>query len=142
MAITAVQSPVAADTEAIIAQDGGTAARDEAVSLGGTQNRNNIGGEFSATGGSNITVNDPTVLSKALEALQTNNQKFSETIRDIAEDSRTGSSAVLDQALAKVSALAESKQTDGISSLGKLILWGIGIGVAGYALVTYFRTSK
>lgn len=130
MATTAVQSPIAADTEAIIGVDGAVAARDSALSVGGTQNRNNLGGEYSASAGSTITVNDPTVLSKALEALQANNKSFSETLRNLAEDSTKG-----------LTALAESKQTDGLSSLGKIVLMIVALGVGGWALVTYFRTK-
>jgi hypothetical protein len=63
-------------------------------------------------------------------------KKFSDVLNTVAQSSNE----TVASALEKVSALSESKQTDGISSLGKIALSGLGITVAG--AVVYFITRK
>lgn len=136
-----ITTPAAADSEAvsIAGSTAVTTARDGGTSLGGSQNQNNLGGEFYATGtGSNITVNG----AAGAEALAA---KFSETLAQI-NDARSLDSAnttqLVTDALDKVTQLSESKQTDGISAIGKIALWVVALGVGGWVLVNFFSRSK
>ena len=126
-------TPTAADAQAIAASGGSSVAKDQAIVLAGAGNRNNLGGEYTVTGGSNLTING----AAGAEAIAA---KFTEALAQINDSSsldRASSNQLVTDALGKVSALSESKQTDGISSLGRLVLWGLAIGAAGLLIWTW-----
>ena len=116
-----------ADAEAISATTNAVAAKDAGVALGGTNNKNNLGGEYNLSGAANLTING----AAGAEAIAT---KFADSlakINDTASLDREGANQLVTDALGKVASLSESKQTDGLSSLGQLVLWGLGFIVAG-----------
>lgn len=90
------------------------------VALGGVS----LGGANSGS----ITINGAAGVDDATK-------KFGEIISQVSDQS----GKLVENALDKVSALSESKQTAGISSLGKIALWALGIVAVGgvsYALLT------
>jgi hypothetical protein len=147
---------VAADTEAIAVSNstGTAAARDEAVSvtgpgvaakdngmaIGGSGNRNIFGGvEIGGANSGSIIIND----TASTEAVV---KKFTETLAAINDSAGTSTletqkllGSTVSDALEKITSLSESKQTEGITSLGRLALWGLGIILAG---VLVWKWSK
>ena len=97
---------------------------------GGTllQGSNVLGGV--SLGGANsgsITINGNAGVKEATE-------QFAELLNNVSDGARE----TVTTALSEVSKLSESKQTEGISSLGRIALWGLGIvavGVIGYAVL-------
>lgn len=90
------------------------------VALGGVS----LGGANSGS----IVIND-TKASKELA------EKFTDTLKSVSESS----SDTVDKALKQVVSLSESRQTEGISSLGKIALWGVGIVAGGFILWKWIK---
>lgn len=90
------------------------------VALGGVS----LGGANSGS----ITINGAAGVEDATK-------QFSDVLQQVSNQS----GEIVQNALKQVSNLAESKQTQGVSSLGKIALWGLGIiaaGGLGYALLS------
>lgn len=129
----ATDQRVAASDEAVAAGVTGSAASN-GISLGGFLSSNQVGGirtdmmGKTISGGVEVTGNNsaPITINQAagVEAL---GKEFSSVLDTLAESSNN----IVQDALSKVTALSESKQTDGVSSLGRLALWGLGIVVVG-----------
>ena len=116
-----------ADSDAQITSGAsGASARDNAIALTGGSK---IGDEYNAQGGGSITVNNT---AAGAEALAEKFTKSLEAINSTASLDRENSNSLVTDALNRVAALAESKQTEGISSLGKIALWGVGLIVGGF----------
>lgn len=125
----------AAGNEGVAASASGVGAKDNAVALGGTGNKNNLGGEYNLGAGANLTIQG----AAGVEAVAA---KFTDALAQINDTSsldRADQNKLVADSLAKVAALAESKQTDGISSLGKLALWGLAIIAVA---VVFFKKFK
>lgn len=136
-----VSAPAAADSEAVALANsaGNTIARDEAVSVGGAGNAaaKDLGIAQSAgansvqntgiSGNQNSTVTVGYDAGQFQTALQTVGTNISSAVNSQAAAGKES----LNNVLEKITDLAESKQTDGLSNLGKTVLWALVIGVLG-----------
>ncbi len=126
-----------ADNQAQALSGGSVAGKDQAVTLGGSGNKNVLGGEYNVGSNANLTING----AAGAEAIA---GKFTETlaqINDTASLDRANSNQLVTDALNKVAAAATTQATGGISALGQLSLWGLGI-VAAVLVVFFWSKSK
>lgn len=126
-----------ADNEAQIATGSSVVGKDQAVTLAGSGNRNNLGGEYTVGQNATLTING----AAGAEAIA---GKFAETlaqINDTASLDRASSNQLVADALGKVATAATTQATGGISALGQLSLWGLGI-VAAVLMVFFWSKSK
>lgn len=141
-----------ASESAQLGQGGSVLGKDEAVNLGGTLNTNVLGSQ--ATGGGtvgdkgltvgygatsviggvevkgantgSITINEAAGLTELAKS-------FKDTIAQInssASADKIEAQKLVGDALGSIAQLSESKQTEGITALGKLALWGLGLGLS------------
>jgi hypothetical protein len=127
VAISASADVATARDEGQSLSGAGAIGKNDAIVLGGTNNRNNLGGEYTVGNNSTLTIN----AAAGAEAIA---DKFTTALADInasSAEQREGVNNIISDALGKISELSESKQTDGISAIGKVWLWGIVAAVAG-----------
>lgn len=123
---TTTADQTGASEQGVNATSSGTVAQ-SGVSLGGSNNKNNLGGEYNAPGG-NISVGyDAAQFQSSLAAVGGN-------LNSALKAQAANQNETLDKVLGQLSSLAESKQTDGVSGLSKTALWGLGIVAAGFVV--------
>lgn len=124
-----------ASEDAQLASAQSVVGKDDAVVLGGTQNRNVIGNDASqgqgvinngalAIGGAGNNLQGADItLGYDAGQFQTALQSVGSNLSNALNSQSAASNTTLDAVLNKLSALAESKQTDGASAVNKNIVW-------------------
>lgn len=136
---------IVADSEVIgvAGSTGVTAARDEAVALGGTGNKNIIGADAS---GENNTVNSGTLSGNKDSTItvgydagqfQTALQTVGSNLTNALSAQSAAGSETLENVLGKLTDLAESKQTDGESGKNQIVLYVVLAVLAVVAWIFY-----
>ncbi len=129
---TTTADQTGASEAGIVAAANATVAREDSVAIGGQNNRINLGTDASNNTGTLTVGYDAAQFQSALQGVGSN------LTSALSAQSAT-SSDVLDKVLGKLSTLAESKQTDGVSGLSKTALIAIGIVVAGFVVWAFAR---
>lgn len=121
----------ASASNSLISQDQGNAQ-------GGIGNLNLGTNSFNAAGanlgGVTGTTNTGTITFNGAAGAEAIADKFAETINQInstASADKLQAQQLIGEALSKVADLSKSEQTGGISALGQLVLWGLGLVIAG-----------
>ncbi len=124
---------IGASEQGQVATATSVAARDGAVSLGGSSNRNNLGGEINASGYASITVGDAGAYDFAKSVLETYNGSLSDLVnrQAVATKETTG-------VLAK---LFETKTDAGDTERNRVILY-IGLAMAAVLAIFFWRSSR
>lgn len=135
------QQTGASEEALLITGAGSTAAKDDAVVLGGSFNTNKITGTDASGGGLINTgvnlgsgTNSGSITINGAAGAEAIAKQFTETlnsINDTASADKLQAQELVADALGKLTELSESKQTEGVSSLGRLALWGLGLILAG-----------
>jgi hypothetical protein len=128
---TTTADQTGASEQGVNATSSGTVAQ-SGVSLGGSNNKNNLGGEYNAPGG-NISVGyDAAQFQSSLAAVGGN-------LNSALKAQAANQNETLDKVLTQLSSLAESKQTDGVSGLSKTALYAIAIVTVGLVVWLFYR---
>lgn len=103
--------------------------KSDGVALGGANNRTNIGGfEVTGTNTGSITYNGAAGAEEIAKTFSATIQQ----INDTASADKIDAQKLVGDALQKVSLLSESKQTEGVTALGRLALWALALILAGF----------
>jgi hypothetical protein len=136
---TTQNTQIGASEDAVLSTGGGASSREGnavkadssnvalgGIAVGGGASLQLGGAQIKGNNSGQITINE----AAGAEAIA---QKFADTIaqiNDTASADKLAAQQLVSDALGKVTSLSESKQTEGISSLGKIALWGLALGLA------------
>lgn len=119
-ATTTTADQTGASEQGVNATSSGTVAQ-SGVSLGGSGNKNNLGGEYNAPNGTISVGYDAAQFQSSLQAVGGN-------LNSALKAQAANQNETLDKVLGQLATLAESKQTEGVSGLSKTALWALAIG--------------
>ncbi len=118
-----------------LAQGNAVASKDDAVSLGGQSNNNNLGGEIRA--GGNVTLTDGGAFALARDFVGS----YNKTLADLTTSQQSSTASTIDNLLTKFGTLVESRNTDGQSNNNKTVLY-IAIAIAAVFGIFFWRRSR